>query len=490
MTVTVNAKLGPHESYSVLRGYFDSRAPVADIIRGPLGSGKTLTSLQRILCQISEQEPSRDGVRRSRSMALRCTYPELETTTIAEAERFFRPFGGIVKRGSPPKLELRFKRGDGVVCEHEMLFLAGLNDPGAEEQFRGVFATWLWANELREIPRAALMMAMARCNRFPLKEVDGAWPTWAGMLADTNSYDVEHWLYKLLEEERPEGWVLHSQPGAVVKVDGRWQVNPHAENLGHLAPGYYERQLAGRPEDWIRVNLGNEYAFSVDGKPVHPEYVDAVHCARDPIPYEPRLPLLLGIDFGRTPAASAWQREPGQGRWLGIAELVTQDMSASLFAPELKRWLDRMFPGARVEAFGDPAGDRAGQTVEITPIAVLRAAGIPCRLLREAARGSDRAALARPMTRLCLDGKPALIISPTMTVTRRGLQGGYCYRRMRIVGAERYTEEPDKNAYSHVVEAGEYALLGAGERATQIEPAFTRGPWGEGLPGPAMAEMD
>ena len=45
---------------------------------------------------------------------------------------------------------------------------------------------------------------------------------------------------------------------------------------------------------------------------------------------------------------------------------------------------------------------------------------------------------------------------------RKGLQGGFCYRRVQVSG-ERYTDEPDKNEYSHPVEALEYALQGEGE---------------------------
>ena len=43
---------------------------------------------------------------------------------------------------------------------------------------------------------------------------------------------------------------------------------------------------------------------------------------------------------------------------------------------------------------------------------------------------------------------------------------------MQIAGTERYTDEPDKNEFSHVVESGEYALLGGGERATARQSAY------------------
>ncbi len=69
-----------------------------------------------------------------------------------------------------------------------------------------------------------------------------------------------------------------------------------------------------------------------------------------------------------------------------------------------------------------------------------------------------------------MDGRPALLVSPKAKMIRRGLMGGFC-RRMKVVGSERYTEEPDKNIYSHPVEAAEYALMGGGEGREALIPA-------------------
>ena len=49
--------------------------------------------------------------------------------------------------------------------------------------------------------------------------------------------------------------------------------------------------------------------------------------------------------------------------------------------------------------------------------------------------------------------------------------GGFCYKRRKVVGSERFHESPDKNLYSHVVEALEYALLGEGEGVAALTPA-------------------
>ena len=68
-----------------------------------------------------------------------------------------------------------------------------------------------------------------------------------------------------------------------------------------------------------------------------------------------------------------------------------------------------------------------------------------------------------------MDGRPALLISPRAKMLRKGLMGGFCYRRLKVGGTQ-YTEEPDKNQYSHVVESAEYALLGAGEGREALRP--------------------
>ncbi|OOZ41700.1 hypothetical protein BOW52_04365 [Solemya elarraichensis gill symbiont] len=74
-----------------------------------------------------------------------------------------------------------------------------------------------------------------------------------------------------------------------------------------------------------------------------------------------------------------------------------------------------------------------------------------------------RAALTHPMMRNCMDGKPAFLLSPKCKTVRKGLAGAFCSRRVKVAGDERYSDVPDKNKYSHPVEALEYALQGGGE---------------------------
>jgi hypothetical protein len=66
-------------------------------------------------------------------------------------------------------------------------------------------------------------------------------------------------------------------------------------------------------------------------------------------------------------------------------------------------------------------------------------------------------------------------------MVRKGFNGGYRYRKLQVSGGERYSDEPEKNKYSHPHDALQYLLLGAGEYTTmgvkdvaEIEHAKTR----------------
>ena len=456
----------------VLAAYMESRARVTCIM-GPLGSGKTFQSCQKILTLMCEQRPNRAGVRKSRWYAIRNTYPDLTSTTIKDWLELFGDLGKYKGGGmEPPTHSLDFDLEDGTTVQSQLVFVA-LDREDAVKKLRGAQVTGFWLNEMKELPKSIVDMADLRHGRYP-SAVDGG-ASWHGMIGDTNAPDEDHWYYRLAEEERPQGWEFYKQPGGVFNCgeDGngriKWQPNPLAENINNLPDGYYQRGLAGKSDDWIKVNLANEYGFVQDGKPVHPHYIDSVHCAGTELAADPDYPICIGIDFGRTPAAVIWQKN-AVGRWTALDEFVTEDMSAALFGPELKRYLDQHYPGYQVEAWGDPAGSGKGQATDDTPIQILRAHGIPVQPCHSNDPTLRRAAIANPCTRLCMDGKPGLLISPKCRVLRKGLMGGFCYKRLKVAGDERYHELPDKNKYSHVVEAAEYALLGGGEGHAAVRP--------------------
>lgn len=440
----------------VLGQYMASRSRVS-IIRGPLGSGKTFQSCQRILTQMCEQAPNAQGLRKSRWYAVRNTYPDLTSTTIKDWRELFDGLGQYKAGGmEPPTHKLLFDLPDGTTVASELIFLA-LDRPDHVKKLRGAQATGFWLNEVKELNKSVVDMADLRHGRYP-SAMDGG-PTWHGMIGDTNAPDQDHWLYQL-EEEAPTGWSFFTQPGGVVR-DGvdtlgniKWRVNPEAENLANLPAGYYENGMAGKSDDWIAVNLANEYGAVFDGKAVFPEYSDHMVVNEEIRSIDAR-PMDRGWDFGLTPAA-VFIQVTAEPRILVLDELVAEDMGAENFAEQVLHHAQLYYPSATWEDVGDPAGEGRSEADEKSAFDVLANKGIDIE-------GGEQTLLARlesvryALTHL-VRGRPMLQVHPRCKMVRKGLQGGYQYKRIQVAGDARYHEKPDKNKYSHPMDALEYAV--------------------------------
>ena len=111
------------------------------IIRGPLGSGKTKAVVFKILKLIAEQRPDANGIRKSRIAAIRNTYPDLQTTTIREFKECVSSAMGVHKNGHPPIFHFNFDLSDGTSVECEVDFLA-LYRPEDIRKLRGTQYTF------------------------------------------------------------------------------------------------------------------------------------------------------------------------------------------------------------------------------------------------------------------------------------------------------------------------------------------------------------
>lgn len=439
-----------HASGAFLRG-----------VMGPVGSGKSTAMCVELMRRAREQAPGPDGVRRTRFAIIRNTVRELRDTALATWLDWFesRYFGSYLKTEMVHRL--RFED-----VQAEVLFRA-LDSPADVKKLLSLELTGAWVNEARELPRAIVDALADRVGRFPARREGGA--TWAGLVLDTNPPDTDHWWYRLAELERPPGWAFFRQPGGLMEQGGVFLPNPAAENLANLPRDYYARAACGRAPDHVRVYHCAQYGFTCDGRPVFPEYVDALHCPAGDLEPVAGLPLAVGLDFGLTPAALIAQRTPS-GRWLWLDELVAEDMGVARFGRLLRDLLAGRYAGFAVEVWGDPAGAARSQTDEKTAFQVLAALGVPARPAPSNDFTLRREAIAAPLSRL-IDGKPGLLVSPCCATARRGLAGGYSLRRLALAGAERFADRPDKNRFSHVIDAGGYALLGSGEGRALTRPA-------------------
>jgi hypothetical protein len=470
------------------------------LIVGPVGSGKSSVCCVEIVRRSIETPPGEDGVRRSRWVVVRNTYRELEDTTIKTWKEWV-PEGKYGEWNQGDNVfTIKFETDAGAKVEAEVMFRA-LDRPDHVKKLLSLELTGCYFNEWKEIPRPIFQVMKTRVGRYPRREDVPRY--WSGIFGDTNPPDTDHYLYVMFEEDRPQGHRVFKQPGGRSKEaenvenlarcwapevpeglrgdarkdfirDARAEQTRKIKSGEHEDPCkcYYTVLCQGERADFIKVMADGEYGFVIQGKPIYPEFQDSIHTANEAIPLLPNCTLLIiGNDYGLTPAAVWVQQDPSDGQYQVIREFVSERLGAVHFGEEQALICKKEFKTVKAfEGWGDPAGMGASPIDEQdTPINIVAAKGVPM----VAAPTNDpvlrREAVAGLLTRLTMRGRPALVISPTCRVLRKGMAGGYCYRRLKVSGDERFEEKPLKNHYSHVCEALQYAMVGAGEDSRALD---------------------
>ena len=443
-------------------------------IRGPVGSGKSVSCCVEIFRRALAQEPNKNGLRRSRWAIIRNTNPQLKTTTIKTWLDWFPESDWGRFTWSVPYTH-NIKKGD---LELEVIFLA-LDRPEDVKKLLSLELTGIWINEAREVPKSIIDACTMRVGRFPSMRDGGA--TWTGVIADTNAPEEDHW-WPIMSGEvpvpdhipreqakmlvKPDNWSFYTQPPAMTEIYdeigevGDYKSSKLAENSKYMRKDYYLNLIRGKTKSWIDVYVMNKLGSIQDGKPIYQMFARDMHVAKEEVPIAAGLPVYVGLDFGLTPAAPIGQKV--RGRWLVQAELVAFDMGIVRFAEVLREELATRFPEAsEVFIYGDPAGDFRAQTDETTPFHILRGAGL--RAFPAPSNSVDlRLESVASQLQKMSDGKPAFLIDPRCQQLIKGFEGGYQYKRMEVSG-ERYADKPDKNMYSHIHDALQYMMLGAGE---------------------------
>jgi hypothetical protein len=458
-------------------------------LMGPFGSGKSVGCVMELLRRSMEQKPGPDRIRRTRWAIVRNTYPELRDTTRKTFEDWV-PFAKEAAYWSESEFSFTLKMPlkDGTSIEAEFLFRA-LDRPEHVKKLLSLEITGVWINEAREIARIVLKMLTGRVGRYPSMRDGGA--TWAGIIMDTNPPDDDSWWYKMFEEEKPSNARIFKQPGAREKLaenlghweDKRgacvghypWENPPNARWVAHHQAGYYENLVAANESDplFIKVHVDAQYGPTMDGKPVYPEFRDNLHVIpHDQFVLPPGREILLGADFGLTPALTLSARDPKDGQVVTFDEIVSEDMGAARFFEDAARYIKRVYPGHPIRGTGDPAGEGRSQVDERTPYDVALAAGVPLSPARTNDFTRRRDAVGRGHTRLTLLGRPALVLTTKCKTLRKAKNGGYCLKRVATAGnSEKFRDVPDKNSFSHIAEAEQYMMIGEGEDFTAIEGA-------------------
>lgn len=444
--------------------------------QGPFGSGKSSGCMAEIILATQGVPAWNHGIKTCRAIFIRNTMPELESTTLRTWLDWFGQLGDVTSRKKPIMLFTHnFNYYNEVTnelgrVELEVQFMAFEREADLRH-LDSLEATWAYVNELRHSPQGLIPRLRGRLDRFP-PPVEGAYRSF--IIADSNPPSTRHWIYDVFEKTPPEKrptWEMFSQPPGLIKdAEDRWIDNPNhdtAQKDKHgnpfVKPNYYSSMAAGATinQEFIKVYCLGEYGTVKDGKPVYHEYNDDLHSVFG-LKAIPGIPLIMGWDFGLTPACWIGQQLPS-GQIRIYKEFITYRMGIKQLAEELViPFLNLYYNDYQIGySVGDPSGKTPSQ-LDSTQSCLMTLAqlGLPTF----AASTNDpvpRVEAVKYFLRSMRDGQPALVIDrEDCPIMREGFLGGYHYRLLHFIDKEKYTDKPDKNEFSHIHDAVQYPLLG------------------------------
>ena len=438
------------------------------IIMGPVGSGKSSVALMDLLKRAMQQQ-AHDGVRRSRAIILRNTLQQLKSTVKPLVDQWL----GIIGEGAFGSWKLtdnifhmKFAMNDGTTVDSEWWLMAA-DTPDDVRRLLSVEASWAFVEEAREVHEEILIGLRGRVNRYPNMSLGGV--TDPGVICSTNPPPIGSFWHEKITNP-PEGWKVFIQPAAILD-DG--SLNPDAENLENLAPGYYENLMLGASVEWIDVYLKNRYGLGNLGQPVfRSTFKKSFHVAKDPLLLvaQTSFPLIVGMDNGLQSAATLGQMD-ARGRI---------NILANCFVPEnhsmgVEKFLDSMllpmmknkWPTLRntsVVFVLDPACFQRSQVNEITIAQAVNSRGY--KVVKASTNTPERriAAVEQLLTRQ-IDGGPGVLIDPACTHLIDCLEWGYRFRKQ---ANGQMTSSPEKNHASNQADSLQYLCL---HYNVQIDPA-------------------
>lgn len=436
------------------------------VVVGPVGSGKTTGMLMELCRRMTDEFPDARGIRKTRFGIIRNTSAQLRQTVLPEIEKWLS--AAFRYKVTDSTLLFAFPLPDGTKVESEWLLIP-MDEPRDVQRLLSLNLTGAWGSEARELPLQVIEALLGRVGRYKSIGVDQC--KWMGIILETNPPDEDSEWHKRLEIDRPAKWQVFKQPGGMAD---------DAENLQYLPKGYYQNLMENNTADWCDVFVHAKYGKSLSGQAVfrssfRPEF----HLVAGGLKTTDGYPLMLGQDFGRTPAALITQIDV-RGRLLVLGEQTSTDMGIEQFVQTLlKPALARKYPGAPVFMVADPAGRQKSQVGEESPFDALQRIGFKAY----AAPTNDIDARLRAVEQLFLrqvDGGPAIIIDSTACpVLTRALKFEYRYRRKQTGDLE---EKPEKShPASDLADCLQYAALGAnGNYTAQViaesKPRARRGP--------------
>lgn len=428
------------------------------LIAGPVGSGKTTACLFELFRRACEQEPAPDGLRYTRFAIVRQTLKQLKDTVLKDIVSWLK---GVAE----------YKVSDNTIyvsigdVRSEWLLIP-LDDAEDQRRLLSMQLTGAWMSESIEMDVGIISPLAGRVGRYPAANLGGA--TWMGIIADTNMpAEATDW-HKFMTDPPPD-WQIFIQPGGMSEdaENLEWLTQtPETLKLSVTDPirraqgrSYYERFIRSNSPDWCLRYVHAQYGNDPSGTAVYRESFKSGWHVVDELEPVSTYPLLLGLDFGRDPCAIICQPDH-RGRLLVLEEIIAEDIGLEL---QLQRRIKPTLMSERyiarpVTIVGDPAGMQRSTLYEETSFDLIKREG----LMAYPAPTNDIEKRINAVESWLLAGRdtgPALLIDRARCPTLiRALAGGYRYGKSRD---GRRKPVPDKNDYSHIMDAFQYACVTA-----------------------------
>jgi hypothetical protein len=411
---------------------------------GPVGSGKSAGCFMELLRRAKMQAPNARGERLTRFAIVRNTLPQLRQTCLADIQLWLGPIMNY--KVADNTIQIRTPLPDGTKVVSDWMLIP-LDTPEDQKRLLSLNLTGAWISEFREIPPSILDALSGRVGRYPAKAI--APYTWKGIIAESNPPDDDSDWYHKLETEKPPDWKLFKQPGGMTEF---------AENVENLPEGYYPLLVANNSSDWVDVHVNANYGKSLSGQAVwRASFKPDFHVVDQLIEPANNIPIMIGQDFGRTPACLFGQVD-ARGRLVIMRELFSTDKGLEQFVTtEIRPFIYMHYMGHRLFAVCDPAGNAKGPIGEESPIKALKRMGFEAF----PAVTNDVDPRLRAVEQLFLqqiDGGPALMISgPGCPTLVHALKHSYRYKRKKTGQLE---DRPEKtHPWSDLADCLQYMAL-------------------------------
>lgn len=496
-------------------------------IRGPIGDGKSVGMCMYIVHKSQQQkviEVTEKGktfrVRWSKWLIMRHTIKSLSDTLMETWDQWF----GDKTRWVTNPIEGRYEdyAPDGVLTRIDFVCYAS-EARGIMNDLQSLELSGAWINEAVQCPYRVVAKVFSRLKRFNPSPLGGEKLTPFHVIMDTNAPSETNWWREKEEVEQPEGWMFFVCPPAVLEErderTGKTVIVPNdvehaakhhrrpAENVKEIDGGYHEGfsywmdMLGVLDEDEVRMLLMNKFGLSVAGMGIFSDLWNAArHRIAESSPeaqFKRGLPVLGGLDCGRTPAATIGQMMP-DGKLVFQREATTWNQRLNngrggLDRMDIVQFFDERllpvlvtyynWPNCRLTLFADPAGKNYNEVVSMSAVQRLsRERGVnvvPCDKVRAMDSGvADITNGNSPEIRIdCLRDalrRGNMLVSEACTMFCQALAGKYHYEKIRSSrgdSAERWSDSPDKNEWSHVADSGQYLGLAVFRGAADFSKA-------------------